>query len=164
MPARIRKLRTTGWLSWRSCRKKSVQLILVGCDQIFVLPIVVVTHVHAKMRGYLEKFFEALDAAAEKISPLRTLQDRFACVIEVNHAAEVGVIPAAKWNSRNEVFLVHKAKGLKSEQLVVVPAKVVEADARLAKSVDAVYQPNRIHHGQGRSANDSKGSPKTVAR
>src|SRR5204863_3423656 len=122
------------------CKRERGEFALVGCDQIFVLPVVVVTHVHAKMHGYLEEFFETLDAAAQKISPLRTLQDGFACVIEVNHAAEVGVIPAAKWNSRNEVFLVHKAKGLKSEQLVVVPAKVVEADPRLAKSVDAVYQ------------------------
>ena len=135
----------------------------MGCDQIFVLAIIVVTHVHSKMGGNIEKLFEALDAAAEKISPLRTLQNGIAFVIEVNHAAEVGVIPAAKGNSRNEVFFIDKAKGLKSEQLVVVPAKVVEADAGLAKSVDAVYQPNRIHHGQGRSAHDSNGSPKTVA-
>ena|SRR5437763_423789 len=105
-------------------------------------------HPRPRQNAWLSlKFFEALDAAAQKVSPLRTLQDRFACVIEVNHAAEVGVIPAAKWNSRNEVFLIHKAKGLQSEQLVVVPAKVVQADPRLAKSVDAVYQPNRIHHG-----------------
>lgn len=143
--------------------EKRVELALVCCDQIFVLAIIVVADVHSKMGGNIKKLFEALDAAAEKISPLRTLQDGLVVVIEVNHAAEVGVIPAAKGNSRNEVFFIDEAKGLKSEQLVVVPAKVVEADARLAKSVDAVYQPNRIHHGQGRSAHDSNGGPKTVA-
>jgi hypothetical protein len=95
----------------------------VGGNQIFVLVIIVVAHVHSKIGGDIEKLFEALDAAAEKISPLRTLQDGVALVIEVNHAAEVGVIPAAKGNSRNEVFFIDKAKGLKSKQLVVAPEK-----------------------------------------
>ena len=36
-----------------------------------------------------QKLFEALDAPAEKISPLRTLQDGVALVIEVDHLAEV---------------------------------------------------------------------------
>jgi hypothetical protein len=84
----------------------------VGYDQLFILAIIVVADIGLEMHRSVEEVFETFNAPGEKVSPLMALQNWSAGTVEVNHAAEVGVIPAAKGNSRNEVFFIDEAKDL----------------------------------------------------
>ena len=111
----------------------------MGCDQIFVLVIIVVADIRPEMRGDVKELFEAFDAPREEVSPLRALQNWSACTIEVNHASNVGVIPTSKRHTRYQIFSVNKAKCLRPQELIVVIAEVKQSDARLTKSINAAH-------------------------
>src|ERR1044071_6933424 len=125
-----------------------------------------IAHVALGVPGDVEEFFEALERAAQKATPLSALEFRSAVVVEVDHLAEIGVIPTTKWHPRDQVLIVNEAKGLSAQKGIVSAAEFVEADTGLPKGIDAVDGSDRgiRPHRESRAGQDGERAPETVTR
>ena len=111
----------------------------MGCDQIFVLAIIVVADISTEMRRDVEELFETFDASGEEVSPLKAFQNWTPRTVEVNHVPNVGIIPTSKRYTWYQVFFVDKPKCLRPQELIVVIAEVKQSDARLTESINAAH-------------------------
>src|SRR6266496_4788057 len=109
-------------------------------DQLQITIHRVVAHVGLQISGYMEKVFEALKCPAEEVCPFRAFEFWLSALCEVDHLADVGIVPATERHARNEILLVYETESLPFQHVIIVTAEFVKADPRLAESVNAVHR------------------------
>ena len=95
-------------IGFHSLQLERGEFALVGCDQIFVLVIIVVADIGPEMRRDAEEFVETFNAPGEKVSPLMALRNGSAATVKVDHIPNVGIIPASKGHARYQSSLLTK--------------------------------------------------------
>jgi len=82
-------------------------------DQLLIAIHRVVADIGLEIGGDVKEIPKTLKRPAEKIRPLRTFKFRLTAAGEVDHPADVRVIPAAKRHARDQVLFIHETKGLR---------------------------------------------------
>jgi len=135
-----------------SLGEEFLEIVLMFPNELLVTLAAVVAYIRAEVSCDLEEIAKTLEGAREEIAPLPTLALRLAAAVEMNHLAEVRIVPATKGHPRDEILAVDKAKGLGRKKAIVGATEIVQTDPRLAESVDAA---NRSDNSAGKHRKDS---------
>ena len=93
--------------------EEGVERCGVALHELLVAAHGVIADVRLDVGGDVKEITKTLKCPAEKIRPLRTFKFRLTAAGEVDHPADVRVIPAAKRHPRNQVLFIHETKGLR---------------------------------------------------